>query len=100
MTVADASLKQTLRGFLLRYDEAAKAILAATPAQGEEAERKRLEAEAAIWALEHDVSDLLFMLLRAAIRHDPERLRRHLMDLLAPDVGTLVKEILKERGRR
>jgi hypothetical protein len=98
MTVADASLKSTLRGLLRRWDEADRAVRATTPANGAEAEEARLQAEGAIWALEHDVSDLLFMLLRAALSHDPGRLRLYLMDLLGPDVADMIRGFLQ--GRR
>jgi hypothetical protein len=104
MTVADATFKQTLRGLLRRWDEADQAVAASQAASAdadrEKANRARLEAEGCIWALQHDLSDLLFMLLRCAVEHEPRRLRDYLMELLAPEVGLLVKEILKERGRR
>lgn len=104
MTVADAGLRQTLRGLLRRWDEADRAVTASLAASADadrdRADRARLEAEGAIWALKHDLSDLLFMLLRCAVEHDPVRLRDYLTELLAPAIGAIAQHVVEERGRR
>lgn len=104
MTVADATFKATLRGLLKRWDEADRAVAASLEASAgadpDRAARARLEAEGCIWALKHDLSDLLFMLLRCAIEHDPVRLRDYLMDLIGPAVQEMAQGLQQGRSRR
>src|SRR5262245_48384590 len=85
MTLADGSLKSTLRGILRRWEEADEAVRrtqAAKDGDPEAAERAKLEMAGVLWALEFDMSELLLMLLRAARTHNPDTLRLLLLDLI------------------
>jgi type IV pilus biogenesis protein CpaD/CtpE len=104
MAAGETALRQTLRGVLERWDAADRRVweyrAREQPADREAAEAERRDIEGELHALAAELADLLLLLLRQAVRHNPGELRQQLMELLAPDIGALVKGALKERHGR
>jgi hypothetical protein len=66
----------------------------------EAAEAESQAAAAEFWAAESELADLLLMLLRLALRHQPDALRDYLTEALRPELEALADGIAELEGRR
>ena len=83
-----------------RFEQAdARARKAQTIEDYEAAEAERREANGDFWAAESDLAELGLMLLRLALKHNPEAVRLYLAEALRPELETLAAAIAKMEGR-
>ena len=99
-----STLKGQLRDLLDQWDRADRAVYRhrtnGEHGDANEAEEARRSLEAQLYVFQLQLAELFNLLLRTAIEFNPGTLRRQLLDLIAPDVGRLVRRILRERNGR
>jgi hypothetical protein len=79
-----------------RFEQAGRrAQRAQTIADYDDADAERCEIAGEFWAAEEDLAQLVLMLLRIALRHQPEALRMYLADALAPELDGLADAIVR-----
>jgi len=95
-------LRAEIDAIAARYEAAnRRAKLAATIPDRAAAEWERLEAAGDFTAAEMDLADLLLMLLRLALRHQPAALTQYLSQALRNELQPLADAILElEASRR
>jgi hypothetical protein len=94
-------LRADLDAIAERYEAAdRRAKLAATIPDREAAEDERRGAAADFWLAETDLADLLLMLLRLTLRHQPDALRHYLAEALRPEIEPLANAFARMEARR
>jgi len=94
-------LRDELTRIAERFEAADHRAKRATTIQdGEAAEWERLEAAGNFWAAEADLADLLLLLLRLALRHQPAALAQYLSQALREELKTLADAIVELEARR
>jgi hypothetical protein len=86
VTAADAALKRAQV-----YDDAGAR---------EEAEAARMEARGDFWQAGQDLTDLLLLLFRYALRHDRDTLRLVLVEALREELEPIADAIARLEARR
>jgi hypothetical protein len=84
-----------------RFEQAdRRARRAQTIAAYEQAEAERRDAEGEFWAAGSDLADLLLLLLRYALHHEPDALRLYLAEVLRPELEPLAETLARLEARR
>jgi hypothetical protein len=84
-----------------RFDAAdRRAKQASTIEDREVAEEERREAAGDFWAAEADLADFLLLLLRVALRHQPDALTRYLVQALRPELESLADVLARMEVRQ
>ena len=83
-----------------RFESADRKVRGArTATDREQAEAERREADAEFFAAGRELADLLLLLFRYAMYHQPDALRLYLVELLRPELESLA-ELAMKGGRR
>jgi hypothetical protein len=93
-------LRQELAEIADRFEAAdRRAKRASTIPAREEAEAERRAALGEHWQAESELAELCLLLLRLALRHQPDALRLYLADALRPELEPLVQAVARMEGR-
>jgi hypothetical protein len=94
-------LRREISAIAARFEAAdRRAKRADTLDNREAAEAERREAAGDFWAAEIDLADLLFILLRLAIRHRPAALAQYLKRAMETELNAVADAIVQLEGRR
>jgi hypothetical protein len=77
-----------------------RAKRAATLEEREAAGLERQEAAGDFWAAEWDLTELLLLLIRLALRHQPDVLAQYLREALREELEALADAVIKMEARR
>lgn len=77
-----------------------RAKAAATIADREAAEAEQQEAAGIYWSAGESLTQLLLLMLRFAIEHEPDLLRERLVEALRPELEPLAEDIARLEDRR
>jgi hypothetical protein len=95
-----SAVRADLANIAERFEAADRRVRGARTAAGRErAEAVRRAADAEFYAAGRELADLLLLLLRYAIHHQPDALRLYLVELLRPELEQLAELALKGGGR-
>jgi hypothetical protein len=93
-------LRAELARIAERFEQAERrAKSASTIEDREAAESERREAEGDFWAVTADLADLLLLLFRHAITHQPDALRAYIVALLRPELDPMAEAIANLEGK-
>lgn len=95
-----ADLADMAERFAAADRRALRAAVLAEGAELEAAEAERREAAGEFWAAGQDLADLLLLLFRYALKHQPDALRALLLEVLRPDLTELAEGIANLEGGR
>jgi hypothetical protein len=95
-----ANLRSELAAIAARFEAANQRAWQATTIEDRNAaEAERLEAEGDFWVGEADIADLLLLLFRITLRHQPDALRHYVAAALRPHLDEITMAIARLEAR-